>query len=347
MTAVQLPALAAPEVIERLAYGEIKAALLADFAAKYPEWTAALESDPVSKLLEVAAYRELLLRHRINQAARANLLAFASGADLDHLALFYGVDRLSGEDDDDAFRLRVRARIIGWSTGGGSASYRYHAMSGHPGIEDAGVWSPNPGEVVVSLLPRPSERPLAIHRSGETRDGLGITTALRLLSVTQGVTVYLPGIDCTLTADTVEWLPERPSPAPGSDYQALVEATESPGELLAAARERVMYPAVRVLTDTIEVRMATQISFSIVARVWLRPQTTATRIGEVETALRAALAAERRLGWDVTRTWIVAQLQRAGVYRVELNSPADDLIVPDDSYPHLDRVTLTLAGHGY
>ena len=49
---------------------------------------------------------------------------------------------------------RVRARIVGWSAGGTGPGYRYHALSAHPGIEDAAVASPRPGLVVVSLLPR-------------------------------------------------------------------------------------------------------------------------------------------------------------------------------------------------
>ena len=48
-------------------------------------FTALVESDPAWTILEVAAYRELLLRQRINDASRAVMLAFATGADLEHL----------------------------------------------------------------------------------------------------------------------------------------------------------------------------------------------------------------------------------------------------------------------
>ena len=50
-------------------------------------------------MLETAAARETLLRARINDAAKANLVAFAGGGDLDHLAGFYDVVRLGGEAD--------------------------------------------------------------------------------------------------------------------------------------------------------------------------------------------------------------------------------------------------------
>jgi len=272
-----LPELPRPDVVETLDYENILAELVGDFRTRYPQFSALLESDPAIKLLEVAAYRELLLRQRVNDAARANLLAFAGAADLDHLAQFYGVERLDGEEDI-ALRARVQARIAGWSTGGTVPGYRYHALSAHPGIEDATVASPGPGLVVVSLLPRG-----------------------------------------------------------GADGEAA----------LAAATERLRDPSVRVLTDTIEVRLATAVAIDVAARVWLRPDTPAGRMADIETALRTTFTAERALGWDVTRSWIVARLHRTGVHRIEIDMPATDTVVPSDGYPVLGTVSLTLAGRGY
>ena len=55
----------------------------------------------------------MLLRNRINIAARGQLLAYAAGTDLDHLAAFYGVERLAGEGDE-RLRLRIQLRIKGY-----------------------------------------------------------------------------------------------------------------------------------------------------------------------------------------------------------------------------------------
>lgn len=146
-----LASLPSPMVIESLAYDEILAAMLNGFIALYPDYTALLESDPAVKLFEVCAYRELLLRNRINEAANANLLAFAIGSDLDHLASFYGVTRLSNEIDD-ALRNRIRDKIMGWSSAGGVAQYRYWAMSASAAIRDVAVDSPQSGVVRISVL---------------------------------------------------------------------------------------------------------------------------------------------------------------------------------------------------
>ena len=106
-TLSDLASLPTPAVIESLSFETIFEELQTEFQSRYPDYSALLASDPAVKLLEVAAYREVLLRNRINAAAKASLLAFATGSDLDHLAAFYGVERLMGENDD-ALRLRTR-----------------------------------------------------------------------------------------------------------------------------------------------------------------------------------------------------------------------------------------------
>ena len=86
-----------PQIIEELSLNEILEQMRDKLISIEPEFSAYLESDPLIKLMEVAAYRELLLRQRINQTAKANLLAFATESDLDHLAAFYGITRKENE----------------------------------------------------------------------------------------------------------------------------------------------------------------------------------------------------------------------------------------------------------
>ena len=144
-----LASLPTPAVIESLSFETIFSELQAEFQSRYPDYSALLASDPAIKLLEVAAYREVLLRNRINEAAKASLLAFATGSDLDHLAAFYGVTRLMDESDE-ALRLRTRQRIIGFANAGGAAHYRYWALSASPEVADVEVDSPEPGRACTS-----------------------------------------------------------------------------------------------------------------------------------------------------------------------------------------------------
>ena len=101
--------------------------------------------------MKIAAYRELLLRQRINQAAKANLLAFATESDLDNLAAFYGITRLENETDDE-LRTRTQAKIVGWSSAGSREAYKFHALNSDPRVKEANADSPEPGLVRISIL---------------------------------------------------------------------------------------------------------------------------------------------------------------------------------------------------
>ena len=150
---MELSTLPAPCIVEELSSDRIFASIWKDFIASYPDFSALLESDPAVKLIEVAAYREMLLRNRINIAARGQLLAYAAGTDLDHLAAFYGVERLAGEGDE-RLRLRIQLRIKGFSNAGGRDLYRYWALTASLEVADAYVDSPQAGPVRISILSR-------------------------------------------------------------------------------------------------------------------------------------------------------------------------------------------------
>lgn len=150
-------------ILELLDYEAINSRLQTEFIAKMPEsertdWqnTLLLESEPITKLIELMAYMELILRNRVNDAARANLLAFATDKDLDRLADFYGMARFEGEGDNK-FKERIVARIQGSSTAGPLAHYRYHAMSASPLVDEVVITSPRAGEVSIIVLSRTDE----------------------------------------------------------------------------------------------------------------------------------------------------------------------------------------------
>lgn len=167
-TAIDLSRLPFPAVVETLDFETIFAAMLADFQARYPEFTALVESDPVFKVLEAAAYRELLIRQRVNEAAKAVTLAYAAGSDLDQIAANFNVQRLvivpadpnaippveAVLEPDVDLRRRVQLAFEGLSTAGPEGAYVFHALGAHPDVLDASATSPVPGEVLVSVLSR-------------------------------------------------------------------------------------------------------------------------------------------------------------------------------------------------
>lgn len=155
--AVDLSLLPPPEVVETLDYEVILAARVAKLREELTkanilaDWDPSRESDTVVKLLQESAYREMILRGRINDAARAVLLAFATGGNLEHLAAFYRVTRLPGELDD---RLRRRAQMAleGFTTAGPRKAYIFHALSADVRVKDVAVTKPAPGDIMITIL---------------------------------------------------------------------------------------------------------------------------------------------------------------------------------------------------
>jgi len=150
-TPIDLSKLPAPNVIETLDFETLLTDYINDFVARNPNYSALLESDPAIILMQVVAYREMLLRARINEAAKANMLAYATKGDLDNLAAFFGVERLEDETDE-RFRKRTQLALEGFSTAGPVGAYIFHSLSASNEVKSVSVKSPNPGEVLVTIL---------------------------------------------------------------------------------------------------------------------------------------------------------------------------------------------------
>ena len=101
MSIVDLSSLPAPSVLEPLDFEEVYQEGLSVFRGYMGgNWNAALESDPVTKVLEVGAYIKVGNRARVNDAGKAVLLAHAIGGDLDHLGANVNLKRLVIQAED-------------------------------------------------------------------------------------------------------------------------------------------------------------------------------------------------------------------------------------------------------
>lgn len=99
-----------------------------------------LEHDTVKHQLVENSEREVNIRARINDAARANVLGFSKGVDLDHLARFHDVIRMPGEHDG-RLEERVRLAIQGRSTGGTEPRYKGIAMAADLRVKDVAIYT--------------------------------------------------------------------------------------------------------------------------------------------------------------------------------------------------------------
>ena len=169
-TQIDLSNLPTPDVVEELSFETILTAMRDDLVARFPaiEGVIDLESEPARKLLEVAAFRETLIRQRVNDAARAVMLAFASGSDLDQIGANYNVARLivdpgdplavppipeTPESDTD-FRKRIQLALEGITTAGSEGSYVFYGLSADGDVKDIQAVSNDPGVVLIYVLSR-------------------------------------------------------------------------------------------------------------------------------------------------------------------------------------------------
>lgn len=172
---VDLSKLDAPKVLEDLNFESLLADRKAEFIALFPQderpfWQArlSLESEPITKLLQEVVYLQLMERNRINNAAKATMLAYANGSDLDVIAANYNVKRQVIQEannnvtpkipeileDDTSLRLRTQLAFEGLSVAGPRSAYIFHALSAHPDVADVSVVSPQPANVTVTILSR-------------------------------------------------------------------------------------------------------------------------------------------------------------------------------------------------
>lgn len=153
MSEIDLSKLPPPAVVQPLDYENELSRLKSMVLVTLPELeeVLALESEPITKVLELIAYEHVSMQSRINDAARACMLAYAVKEDLEHLAALLSVQRLNDETDE---RLRRRAQMAleGETVAGSIASYVFHALSASAQVKDASVDSPTPGTVRITVL---------------------------------------------------------------------------------------------------------------------------------------------------------------------------------------------------
>ena len=294
-TAIDLSQLPAPTVVETLDYETILTAMLTDLQQRDPVFNALIESDPVYKILEVAAYRETIIRARVNDSARAVMLAYATGSDLGQLGALFNVERkllTPGNptanpptdpvwESDEEFRRRIQLSLEGLSVAGPEGAYIYHALSVDPRALDATATSPKAGEVLVTVL---------------SREGDG----------------------------------------------------SAPPDLVSAVEKHLQQDELRPMTDAVTVQGVTVIKYQVSATLYTYPgPDRAVVLAEARIQLANYVEAMRRLDKDVPVSGIFAALHVEGVQRVQLESPAADLIISPVQAGYCDAITITDGGEAF
>lgn len=290
MTVIDLSTLDPPDLVETLDFEAAYHFKLQHFKSIYPDWTAALESDPVVKLLELAAYEEIRFRARINDAGRAVLLAYATGADLEHLAALWNIGKEIVDpgdpqahppipvtyERDERLRLRTQMGIERASTAGPGGSYRSLAMDVSADVADVRVDRPEPGVVRVVV---------------KSYSNGGIATTA----------------------------------------------------LLDAVRRALSPEDRRPLNDTLHVVAARPVNYSIVADVYIgRGPDPGVVLDARRKDLDIAVAAGEALRVGMPKSAVTGALhpKESGVVRVDLKSPAEDVVCAIDQFARCTSIVL-------
>lgn len=163
---IDLSRLPQPEFTEMQSYEELLSEMRDELVAAMPESqraeiaeTLQLESEPLTKSLEYAAYRIMVERQRFNHRSARLMLAYAEGAELDHIGVtYYQTERLGlqteAPEEDASYKRRLLLAYDGYSTAGSRQSYIYHALSADADVLDAKVVGNTAGIVRIVVLSR-------------------------------------------------------------------------------------------------------------------------------------------------------------------------------------------------
>jgi phage-related baseplate assembly protein len=313
-SAIDLSKVPVPSIIEALDYETILAAMLADLQARQPTFTALLESDPAYKVLEVAAYRELILRQRVNDAAKAVMLAYSISNDLDNLGALFNVTRLvitpanpdaippvvAVMESDSSLRIRIQFAMEGLSNAGSSGAYIYHALSASALVKDVSV-----DHVTFHVL-----------------GGLiVIDSSANLLTPEPGMVAVsvLSTVGNGAASDTV----------------------------LTLVTSALNDESVRPLTDKVVVRSAEIVNYTIAATLYFYDgPSSATVLTAAQNAIAAYVADSHKLGRDIAVSGIYAALHQSGVHHVVLTTPVADVAIANYQAGYCTAITLTNGGVG-
>ncbi|HDS5478769.1 TPA: baseplate J/gp47 family protein [Serratia liquefaciens] len=293
MPTIDLSQLPSPEIIEALDFEtiltDVKAVMVAAFPADQQASVVAalsLESEPLNVIAQAMAYRELLLRRRINEGAAACMLSHAEGTDLDNLAANLDTERLTitQETDttdavmesDEALRLRAQSAFEGMSVAGPSAAYEYFARSASGKVADARATSPAPAEVVIAIL---------------STDGDGTASPELLAAVTTAVNdeeVRPLGDRVTVrSADIVDYLIDAELFLyPGPESEPIINAAMASLRAFLAANDK------KIGRDVARSAISASLHVQGVQRVILRSPAADLPISDVQAARNVGYAVE-------------------------------------------------------
>lgn len=329
-------------------------------------------------LVNLAVYRESLVRAGIQYAAEQNLVNYAVGTNLDQLGELLATPRLA------AAAATVNITFIRDTTSGNL-------------VLPVGTSARQPGSPIIfattaeHVIPNGNNSATfacTATTTGASGNGFGVGSITQLVNAPASVT------SCTNTTvssggsneetDTayrarVKLAPNRfsvagskgayqfyalsadstiidvavvgPEDRGGADpvtvqvYPLTSDGLPSAG-VLSAVETALNLDTVRPLTDIVEVDAPTEVNYNITASITAYTDADQSDLIAALSAAATAYAAEQAagLGRDIIRSQIIAALSVEGVYSVTLISPASDVVVDANEWANVGIINTPIVG---
>lgn len=350
---MNLSALPYPNVIEELNFNELLNNVKSLFKSYLnDDEVSLLESDRYSALLETLAYRELLLRARINESVKSMLLPYAAGNDLDNVVAIYGIERLQGEKPTAGIELClsitkdsdtiVPAKSVFRSEKGNTAILKDSVIikkselkaTGKIILDEFVKESSVKCELIQTPLPfvlkakQTSKFSGGADKESDERLRERAVLSLERFSTAGSAKAYIyQALSANAKVEEVSVL--NGGPGIVNVYLKTSDMSEATRQ---SVEDRLNGEKVRPLTDTVNVKNATIKDIEISAELELTDMFLQDETDKAIKSSRSSL----NLGEDLNLSYIYSTLHKNGVYRVNLKTPATDIKVNDDSFIRLN-----------
>jgi phage-related baseplate assembly protein len=324
-------------------------------------------------LIDVIAYRESLVRQSIQDAGKLNLVRYSRAPVLDYLGENVGVPRLQAIAASTTLRfvfdptpaapsvlaagVMVEIGDVAFATtadvlvGAGVASIDVHATCTQVGVIGNGFVA---GQIkaLASVLPALSVASVANTRTSEGGAEAEddeyyrerIVLAPEQWSNAGSVGAYRFWAR-SAHPDVIDVAVVSPSPGVVHIHplSRLGLPTQSIKDLVYA---KCSADTVRPLTDEVVVLDPVVVDYELVARITrLKDADSTLTLSEAQSAAQAWSDASRlKLGGDIVRTQINRRLHGYGVYSLDLQQPAADLVVGPQGWARCTLIDIAISG---
>lgn len=331
-------------------------------------------AQPERLVINMMAYRELLLRNAANDAAKQNLVAFSRYPFIDYLGELVGVTRLPAAAATCTLEFTLVAGHGNVVIPEGTRVSTQDGLAVFATIEDVAITA---GTDVVEIVGR-AETPGSSGNGYIAGKVVTLIDSLAFVDVVMNIDMTAGGSD----EETDEALRERiklapeafsnagsrgaykfhatsahptiidvavisPNPGVVQIYPLSTAGVPTPQPILDAVADVCNGEKVRPLTDTVDVLSPIAVDYDIQVELELYSDANEQLVTDSVQEALSNFASDKgkKLGRDIIVNQIIALCAVDGVYKPTVVQPAADIILDEKSFGNIGTVSVTVTGY--